>query len=184
MTKLPKIRLSDVVVQTLDKELLVYDLKTHQAYQLNETSMIVFEACAAGQTFEDLKRKYKFTDDLIALALDSFQSMNLLDSGYQTKFAAVSRREMIKKVGLASAVALPVIVSIVAPQAAQAASCTAAGQPVSTTTTNPTGDTTQNQNYAGQFLLAKCCNHSYENFISNGCSFGVGERCDARATCT
>lgn len=184
LNKLPKIRHSEIVVQTLDKELLIYDLKTNQAHQLNETSMIVFQACADGKTFEDLTRKYKFTENLINFALDDFEKLNLIESDYQTKSERIPRRELIKKIGLATAVALPVIVSMVAPKAMAAASgCAAAGTPVRTSITNPSNDTTTNQNLAGASLAAQCCSKQYENIVTNGCSFGAGQRCDAVATC-
>jgi hypothetical protein len=58
MINLPKSRQSEMVVQASGKELLVYDLLAHKAFCLNETSMIVFEACAEGKTFEDLKQDH------------------------------------------------------------------------------------------------------------------------------
>ena len=122
MTKLPKSRQSEVVVQTLGKEMLIYDLKAHRAFQLNETSMIVFQACAEGQTFEDLKRRHKFTEDLIDLTLDTLARENLLVEAYQSKLAGLSRREAIRRVGLATMIALPLIAPLIAPKAADAAS--------------------------------------------------------------
>ena len=122
MNKLPIAQTKNIVVQTLGKELLIYDLKTHQAYQLNETSMIVFEACSEGKTFEDLKRKHRFTDDLIYLTLDMLAKENLLSGEYQSQLAGVSRREAIRKVGLATMTALPVIAALAAPKAADAVS--------------------------------------------------------------
>ncbi|MEO8573991.1 MAG: hypothetical protein ABI481_08470, partial [Pyrinomonadaceae bacterium] len=50
---------------------------------------------------------------------------NLLEKSIPSSFAGTSRREVIKKIGLASMVAIPVIASLVAPQSAlAAASCT------------------------------------------------------------
>ena len=61
--------------------------------------------------------------------------------------------------------------------------CAAANSTVMTRITNPSNDTTTNQNAAGQLLSAMCCSKSYRNFISNGCSNGVGATCSADATC-
>lgn len=124
---LPAARNNDLVVQELGKELLIYDLQTHKAYQLNETSMIVFNACASQTSFDELKQKYKFTDDLIHLTLDRLKDENLIGN-YNSQFAGISRREAIKKVGLATMIALPVIVGITAPAAAHAASTAACAQ--------------------------------------------------------
>ena len=119
---LPQARSSKLVVQDLGKELLVYDLLTNQACTLNETSMIVFNACDGVTRFADLKRAFKFTDDLIYLTLDELNKHGLLENYEINHFPGLSRREVIRKVGLASMIALPVIASLVAPTAAMAAS--------------------------------------------------------------
>lgn len=83
--------------------------------------MVVFNACDGMTTFDQLRRQYKFSEDLVYLTLDLLREKNLIED-YQSKFAGISRREAVKKVGLACAVALPVIAAITAPVAAQAAS--------------------------------------------------------------
>ena len=124
MQLLPQARNTGVVVQELGKELLIYDLTTHDAYQLNEALMIVFKACDGQQSFAHLKREYRMTDDLIYLALDELKKNRLLaeQTDYVSPLAGLSRREAIKRVGLATMIALPVILGITAPAAAQAAS--------------------------------------------------------------
>jgi hypothetical protein len=68
------------------------------------------------------------SDDLVWLAIDQLNESNLLESKAAPKFAGQSRREVIKKIGLASMVAIPVVASLVAPNAALASvSCTCAG---------------------------------------------------------
>lgn len=119
---LPKARNSEIVEQDLGQELLIYDLRIDKAYTLNETSKIVFKACGTRCTFDELTRRQKFTDDLIYLALDGLRANNLIENYQSTHFAGLSRREIIKKVGLASMIALPVIVGMTAPMAANAAS--------------------------------------------------------------
>lgn len=117
-------------MSTFDKEILIYDLNTHKAFNLNETSSIVYQGCGDGLTFEDLKRKHHFTDDLIYLALDELKEKNLLEKNevYKSSLFGLSRREAIRKVGLATMVALPVITGLVAPLAAHAVSTTCASQ--------------------------------------------------------
>lgn len=119
---LPEARNTELVVSQLGKELLIYDLKANRAYTLNQTAMIVFNACDGKQTFDDLKRKHKFTDDLIYLTLDALKEKGLLAEGYISPFAGMNRREVIRKVGLASMIALPLVSGIVAPSAVDAAS--------------------------------------------------------------
>jgi len=124
MNKLPLARTTDIVVQTLGKEILIYDLNSHKAYNLNETSSIIYQACDGKTTFAELNRKHNFTDEIIFLALDALNKENLLEKSeeYNSLFNGLSRREAIRKVGFASMIALPVIASLVAPTAAMAQS--------------------------------------------------------------
>ena len=184
---LPKARTSDIIEREVGSELLIYDLRFNKAYNLNETSKIVYKACGE-QTFEDLSRKHKFTNDLIYLTLDELAASNLIEDYQSDHFAGLSRREVIKKVGLATMAALPVIAGLTAPKAVQAASCinpggASTGTPVSATNTNPTNSTGQNQTAIAQKLIAQCCSNSYNNFISNGCSNGQNATCSAQAIC-
>lgn len=128
--KLPLVRSENLVVQNLDNEILVYDLAINKAFCLNETSVIVYQACNGKTTFEELKAEHSLDDEIIFLALDELKRHNLLaiETDYQSPFAGMTRREVIRKVGLASMIALPLISSIVAPSAIQAQSgCAAPG---------------------------------------------------------
>lgn len=122
--KLPKLRTENLIEQNLKNETLIYDLNTNQAFNLNETSTLVYQACSREMTFAELKNKYQFSDDFIYLALDELKRRNLLmpESSYISPFAGISRREVIRQVGLASMIALPLIIGITAPSAAHAAS--------------------------------------------------------------
>jgi hypothetical protein len=147
MTKLPVARSADIVVQELGKEVLVYDLKLHKAYNLNQTSSIVYKACDGRTTFADLNRKHKFTDDLIHLALDQLRESNLIetDNQFVSPFSEMSRRAAIRRVGLVSMIALPFITSLIAPKAvdAQSSTCPALSKeaPCICPPTTPLGDT-------------------------------------------
>lgn len=120
----------NLVVQTANDETLVYDLNTDKAYLLNETSTFVWQLCdgrnSAADISRQLARRFKQTEneDIVWLAIDGLKTNNLLDEAAEIAipFAAQSRREVIKKVGLATMLALPVIVGLTAPQAAHAAS--------------------------------------------------------------
>lgn len=120
--KLPPARNENIVIQEVNNETLVYDLLNNKAYCLNETSAKVFQACGNNETFKDLKSKHSFTDDIIYLSLDELKKNNLLNSEYSSPFVEMNRREVIRRVGLASMVALPIISSLIAPQAINAQS--------------------------------------------------------------
>lgn len=127
---LPPAKNTNIVVQDLGRELLIYDLLTNKSYSLNETSKIVFNHCDGKTSFDQLKHRFKFTDELIYLALDDLKKENLLEENadYVSPFAGVSRRETIRRAGFVSLAILPSIFSLVAPTAAQTASCRANGQ--------------------------------------------------------
>lgn len=122
MNILPSVKQSDIVIQNIGDELLIYNLKTNQAYSLNETSKNIYQFCNGKTSFDELKQKFNYSDDLIFLALDELKRNDLIEESYQSKFAGVSRREVIRKVGLSTMIALPFISSIVAPSAANAQS--------------------------------------------------------------
>jgi hypothetical protein len=123
--RLPKNRNKNIVVQELENETLIYDFATDKAYCLNETLTVVYNHCDGVTSVDELKRRYKFTDDLIFLALDELQNNKLIEGEKSTHFAGMNRREVIRKVGLGTMLSLPVITGLVAPRAASAASCAA-----------------------------------------------------------
>lgn len=128
MNKLPLTRTQNIIVKNVGKELLVYDLSTNIIYRLNETSAIIYCACNGKTTFEDLISKNKFTEELIYFSLQELQKENLVQGADLTYFGALSRREVIRKVGLATLLALPVISSMLAPSSTQAQSNSCYGQ--------------------------------------------------------
>jgi hypothetical protein len=138
MKKLPMARSRDIVVQEFNKEILIYDLKIHEAYCLNETSSTVYRACDGQTTPEELKSGHGLTDEIISLAVDDLRRKNLVENNggdLPTLLSRLSRREALRKIGLTSMIALPVISSLVAPTAAQTQSkgsttCAAPGQTV------------------------------------------------------
>lgn len=127
---IPKARENDLVVQELKDEVLIYDLKINKAYCLNETSAAIWTLCDGRNSISDISRKLSnrlkqpVTDDLVYLALDQLKTDDLLSKSdeLEIKFNGLSRREAIRKVGLASMIALPIIASLVAPTAAMAQS--------------------------------------------------------------
>lgn len=132
--KLPKARTENLLEQNLKNETLIYDLTIGKAFNLNETLSVVYKACGQNMTFDELKRTSKFTDDLIHFALDELRANNLIEGDVTNHFAGLSRRDVIKKVGLGSMIALPVIAGLAAPKAITAQSgCVADGQPGSVT---------------------------------------------------
>ena len=132
----PKCRKEDLVVQEANGEVLVYDLRTNKALCLNETSALVWEACDGTRDLNEIgkhvskKLGSEANGDFVWLALDQLKKESLITPGssVEPRFDGMSRREVIRKIGIGSMVALPIVASIVAPRAIQAQTCLANGQ--------------------------------------------------------
>lgn len=126
----PLSRKENIVVQELEGEVLVYDLGNNKAFCLNETSAIVWEACDGNRSIPEIselvgkKLNSSANEELVWLALDQLKNEQLLNDSenLEITFNGLSRREAVRKVGLASLVALPVIMGITAPAAHAAGS--------------------------------------------------------------
>ena len=131
----PRARVEGVVVRELAEEVLVYDLDTHKAVCLNGAAASVWRLCDGRRTPADIRRAVEKTaggavpEEFVWLALEQLGRDGLLDARVPRPeaLAGLSRRELIRRVGLAAAVALPAVASIVAPTPAQAASCLPTG---------------------------------------------------------
>lgn len=127
----PKAIVNKKVVQEVNDETLIYDTGSHRAYCLNNVSSIVWQNCDGENDAEAIskilasKLGSDIPDELVWLALDQLENVDLIDAAgnMPEATASLSRREMIRRVGMASAVALPVVASIVAPPAVAAQSC-------------------------------------------------------------
>ena len=144
-TNYPKCRTDEIVVQELNGEILIYDLRDNRAMCLNETSSAVWRACDGSNSVADIAKTVG-NEDLVWLALTELKNERLVNfDDAAVTFTGISRREVIKKIGLGTAVAIPLISSLVAPPAASAASCAVVscngngqcnGQPVGCRTCN------------------------------------------------
>jgi len=124
----PIARKNDIVVQELKDETLIYDLKTNRAYCLNETSALVWQLCDGRRTTSEIsdelsvRLKALVTEEFVWLAIGQLDKDGLLDGEIENPFGGLTRREVIRKVGFASVVGLPMVSSMVAPRASMAQS--------------------------------------------------------------
>jgi coenzyme PQQ synthesis protein D (PqqD)/ion channel inhibitory toxin len=132
---LPDARKEGLVIRELADEILVYDLQRHRAHCLNHTAAWIWKRCDGRTTAAELARllqaetKAPVDESIIWLGLDQLERDHLL-SGRIPRHPAtprLSRRELVRQLGLAAAITLPLVTSIVAPTASQAASCVPAG---------------------------------------------------------
>ena len=131
----PHARTDGLVVQELPDELLIYDLDRHKAHCLNHTAAVVWKRCDGRTPVRKMARSLErelnasFDEEIVRLALDQLGRSHLLEGWAPDRAEPrmVSRREAMRKMGVAAAVALPLVTSIVAPKAADAATCLPSG---------------------------------------------------------
>jgi len=131
--KVPEARSQGLVVQHLTDELLVYDQERHKAHCLNQTATLVWEQCDGRSTVSEIASKLsrqiktEVGAEVVWLAVEQLSKTHLLKERVGAAGAGVSRREVMRRIGIGAAVALPLVTSIMAPTASQAANCRLAG---------------------------------------------------------
>ena len=134
MPTMPRAREAGLIVRELEEETLVYDVDTDKAHCLNQTAARIWKHCdgisSMTEICELLSRTIETTVDekVVWYALEQFNKDGLLEEKIEPpaafKIAGMSRRQMVRTLGLAAMVAIPVVTSIVAPTPVQAgASC-------------------------------------------------------------
>ena len=129
MRGLPKCRTKDIIIKQLDDEILIYDLKTHEAICLNEAASAIYKDCDGSLSIEDLCDLHGEFETTTALA--KFHKADLIEDGFDIP-SLVSRRDALRKItggarlGMAAA-SIPAMATITVPTAAQAASCIGSG---------------------------------------------------------
>jgi hypothetical protein len=118
----PLQRTSDIVVQNYNNEILIYDLRQNKAHCLNDAAAAIWKACDGTKSTETLGQLFG-GDETVWLALSELKNRDLIENAdIEERLSGMSRREVIKKVGIGAMIALPIVTSLVAPQAAHAAS--------------------------------------------------------------
>jgi hypothetical protein len=128
----PIARIEELVMQEINGELLVYDLRNNKAHHLTETAAFVWKNCDGTKSIEDIRKvtadhfKADINQDFISLALHQLAKNGLLKNDVKA-MPEISRREVIKRIGLATMIALPIVASLSVPNTALAsASCVGA----------------------------------------------------------
>jgi hypothetical protein len=125
---LPRARKEGLLIQELPEEFLIYDLSTAKAHCLNKTAALVWKRCdgktSIAETTKFLRKQLESHVDagVVLLALDRLGKVGLIEEGSAPR-DRVSRRDVLRRIGWAAAVTLPLVTSVVAPTAASAGSC-------------------------------------------------------------
>ena len=131
----PIAREADLVIQEVEDEVLVYDLNTNKASCLNATAASVWRHCNGQNDLSEIAAAMRVTtdiqvdDEVVWLAIDQLRRADLLRTAPRLpkSFSGMTRRELAKRVALASAAAIPVISSLVAPKPVHANSACVLG---------------------------------------------------------
>ena len=132
----PRARTEGLVVRELADEVLVYDRDRDKAHCINQTAALVWKYCDGKTSVSNmalrLERELKterVDEKIVWYALDQLGKDHLLEESAAppAMLAGMTRREMVRVLGVAAVVAVPLITSIVAPTPAQAATCLTPG---------------------------------------------------------
>lgn len=127
---LPLARFENIVVQEIKDEVLICDTKSNQVFCLNQTAGEVWKLCDGKTETNEIakilskKLKMDVSEDLILFSLIELSEKNLLTKKITAKenFQRFSRREVVRRIGLSSMIALPIITSVIMPKAIHAQS--------------------------------------------------------------
>lgn len=142
MKQFPKARKEKLIVQGFKDELLIYDKERHEAHCLNRTAALVWKHCDGRTSVAEISRRLgeeiegeaAVDERLVWYALKQFKRDHLLEEKLDiptimlaSAGRGVTRRQVIQALGLTAVVALPLVTSMAAPDAGQAASCLGPG---------------------------------------------------------
>jgi hypothetical protein len=131
----PQARVKGLIIKDFSDETLVYDTDRDKAHCLNQTAALVWKRCDGKTSVADIARQLQaelhspISEKMVWYALAQLDRYHLLQEhlALPAELAQMSRREFIQKSKIAAAIAVPVIISVTAPTAAQAASCLPSG---------------------------------------------------------
>lgn len=127
---LPRARSEGLIIENLEDEVLVYDLSRQKSHCLNQAAVLIWKHCDGQTSFAQMARIIKkemnesATEQEIWLGLKQLAGAHLLEErlNIPTDLAKVSRRKLIRRMGLTAAT-LPLILTITAPTAKAQGSC-------------------------------------------------------------
>ena len=120
-----------LLIRKLGDEALVYNLETHRASCLNREAVAVLDACDGRRSLVEIREHVGRTlgmpveDGYVELAIDRLSRSGLLDD--TTSPPSAGRRELLRRLAAATALALPTVTSVLAPTPAEAQTCVPSG---------------------------------------------------------
>jgi Coenzyme PQQ synthesis protein D (PqqD) len=123
LERLPLARKAGLLVERLSDEVLVYDLDRKKAHCLNQAAALIWDCCDGKTGVEEMARivadklNAPADEELVWFGLREIGKKQLLErQAIRPKGrGSISRRELIRRIGLA--VSVPLVVSVLAPKA-------------------------------------------------------------------
>ena len=124
----PRARRDGLLSEQVGSDVIVFDGARQEAHSLNRSASIVWQHCDGERSVPELaavlgdELGIEPNDSLVEFALDELSRAHLLEMPSGSEL--VTRRDVVRRLSFAgaAAVALPVVLSIVAPTPAMAAS--------------------------------------------------------------
>ena len=142
--RMPRARQRGLIIEDLPGEVLVFDSERDRAHCLNQTAALVWKYCDGKTTVSQMARKLErdlntpnVDERMVSYALEQLSRDHLLDESFvpAAMLSGLTRRQMVRALGLAAVIAVPVVTSIVVPTAQAATSCSPPGQPCGSSAT-------------------------------------------------
>jgi hypothetical protein len=151
----PLARTDELVVEDVEREVLVYDKRTDEAHCLSPAAAQVWRACDGKTSCEQLAAQLELDAGTVRRALDELEACGLLDGIVNHGVTRRQAATRFAKVGAAAAAA-PLIYSVVGPIPEAAATLTAQCQAVNSAVGGHDCGT-QAANPVGCKSIAGCC---------------------------
>jgi Coenzyme PQQ synthesis protein D (PqqD) len=143
----PKARRDELLSESIEDELLVYDETVHQGHSLNRVAAAIWRRCDGETSVPELSRLVTAelgtvaSEELVWHALGQLGDRHLLEEppDAHLRVISLSRRDLVERLALAAGLTLALVTSMPIPAAAQAGSPGPTGPTGATGPTGPTG---------------------------------------------
>ena len=114
-------RKDGLMINALGDEVVVYDPETTRASCLNSFAAGVLTLCDGQRSASDITRDLPLEDvdeRMVSLALADLQKAELLQDGFpvaSNAYARTNRRDLLRRIGVGAAGAIPIVVGITTP---------------------------------------------------------------------
>ncbi|MEW6128176.1 MAG: PqqD family protein [Acidobacteriota bacterium] len=133
-------RKENLVVKEVADEVLIYDLDANKAHCLNKTAALVWNYCDGKNSVTDVARRMAsdlqtpVDETVVWFAINQLEKFDLMQEQKAKELGmGMTRRDLIKRAGIAAVLTIPVVMTITAPNALAAVSCVDIGGACTTT---------------------------------------------------